>query len=90
LQKACPFYSPDDELCCLADTISITAANFNSLEAVFNADSSVCSVNLMTMWCHYACDPYDAYFKTFIGIEPKTGYAQANFNINSDYACELF
>jgi len=28
--------------------------------------------------------------ETFIGIEPKTGYAQANFNINSDYACELF
>ena len=62
LSKGCPFYSPDEPICCLADNLAIIVANYESLDAVFNADSSVCAVNLKMMWCKYACDPMDAYF----------------------------
>jgi len=76
----------------LADNLAIIVANYDSLDAVFNAEDSVCAVNLKTMWCKYACDPLDAYFKTWIGFQESGGenLAMANFNINSDYGCEIF
>ena len=44
-------------------TISCSEYNYRSLDAVFKTDCPVCSVNLKTMWCEYACNPTKARFR---------------------------
>ena len=63
LKAACPFLNPATPLCCGDDQAAIMKANFQSLDAVFNSDSSICASNLKTMWCEYACNPEKAYFR---------------------------
>jgi hypothetical protein len=71
-------------------------ANFQALDAVFATDNPICAVNLKKMWCEYACNAEKINFESYTGSTPVNTtegiveYANVNFNIDSDYACQIF
>jgi len=71
-------------------------ANFQALDAVFATDNPICAVNLKKMWCEYACNAEKTNFLTYTNstavntTDGLVDYANVNFNIDSDYACDIF
>lgn len=95
MATVCPFYAPDDELCCNSDTAAIMNLNFQQLDGVFKTDCPICAANLKRMWCEYACSNKNYFLKNMGSTKPPAPYTGANYtdvqvSIDKDYACTLY